>query len=211
MNENIFTQTMAMLQAYFGVKLENRVQTMYWNILQDMSDEQFKQAVTGILKSWHPTSTVPFPLVVDFRDAAGLSGKASAIHAIQILKEAIIKAGPYNSVSFNDKALHVTIQRYGGWAAICYWGDQEWNINERRLIEAYEAAVEFGDSGPDHLAGIEEIENTSREYLKYVPKPLVYNLHPGKQIESGDKKVLSIQSEINNMIEKLSNEKKLKI
>jgi hypothetical protein len=187
------------------------VKDMYWNMLKDLSDDQFKQASTTIMQMWHPTSTVPFPLVSDLREAAGLSGHSASVHAIQTVKGAIIKAGPYDSVSFNDRALHAVIERFGGWVAICNFSDDDWNINERRLIESYESAVQFGDNGPVHLMGIFEAENTVKGFIKYVPKPKLFNIHKNKpvEIEHDTRNVVSEKSQIAGMIDEISNRHKI--
>ncbi len=163
MNEELFLINLAFLQKLYG-KIDKEIIPIYWNILKSKSDEEFKAMVENIAKTFIPTSQVPFPLPAHFLNATGLSGKNRSVLAVNAVKEAINKIGPYRSINFGDKALHETINRFGGWPEMCTWDLEKWEYNEKRFIACYEACLSDG-TGPEKLMGICEYENSDKMHL----------------------------------------------
>ena len=52
---------------------------------------------------------------------AGIEGSVDdkAVRALNVLEEALFKAGYYHSVTFGDPALMCVVEDYGGWLALC--------------------------------------------------------------------------------------------
>ena len=177
MTEQVFRERMAMMQAYYGHDLptgkngKSNVYSMYWQMLKHLSDEQFKLAVTNLLKDWHSTSRVPFPLVADFLSHCGESSDIRAQRAVSMVREASSRVGSYRSIDFQDRALHAIIERFGGWIVISHWTQKEWNINEKRFVEAYKAAVSFNETGPKYLPGKTEKENAFSGHDHFIKPP----------------------------------------
>lgn len=78
-------------------------------------------------------------------------------------------------------ALHSVIERIGGWPALCTWSDKDWNINEGRLIESYEAALLFKEFGSKYLLGLSEMENNKNGF-KNIDKPVLFNIHKADKL-----------------------------
>jgi hypothetical protein len=158
MNKNLFLEGMAFLQKLYGKKLEDEIINVYWNMFKNYSDEQFKTMQTNIVKSFVPTSQVPFPVPAQFLSAAGVSGGNRSRLAVQAVIDASNNPGPYRSVSFGDPALHETIVRFGGWPAVASWDSDKWQFVEKSFVATYEANLVF-NNGPSRLVGICEFEN----------------------------------------------------
>jgi hypothetical protein len=159
MNNQLFKTGIAILTKIYGYQMDDQVLTLYWDCLKTLSDDDFTRVQANIVKTFIPSSQVPFPLPAHFLSAAGISGQNRSKAAIT----AIIKAsslGPYKSVSFGDPILHGVIERFGGWPDVCCWDSQKWQFNEKNFIQCYEAAIASGDRGPDHLMGLTEFNNT---------------------------------------------------
>lgn len=152
MNKELFVLSMGLLQTVFG-KASPKLLQFYREKFIDTPDETFKIAVSKVIDTFKPTTQTPFPLPVHFNDAIGLSGNNRAILAVAAVKAAGSSIGPYNSVSFGDRAIHATINHFGGWTVVSNWNDDDWKFQERKFIEVYEANL-VGGNGPEYLSGM---------------------------------------------------------
>lgn len=168
MNKNTFGKCVGMLQCLFGRMRHEDSFEIYWNRLKDISDNDFENAVSKIIDTFNPTSTEPFPSIARFVEAMGSRPDDLAIQAANAVKNATGRVGPYRSVSFGDRALHETIEHYGGWIEICKWHDREWGFNEKKFIETYKS-FSGSDFGPVKLIGLSEIDYIDHGY-NYLPE-----------------------------------------
>lgn len=155
----IFFKVMATVQQYFGKNLEQDVLDLYWNSLKQFTLEEFQTASTNIMQEFNPTSAKPFPLIRDFRAMCGKDGETRAVNIISLVKAAAKKYGQYESIDFDDLALHSVIERYGGWPDIVLWSEKDWQFHERNFIAAYKAAQSAKMAGPYYVMGLVEIAN----------------------------------------------------
>ena len=175
MNKKSFSEKMAILEAYYGYRIpkgaknEPNLFQFYWDSLKKYTEEEWDGMVITIKNNWRPTSTVKFPLIVDFREAIGHDSENRAQLAIFKIKEVMQKHGAYSSVNFGDRAMHATIVRFGGWQEMCKWEKRDWDINEGRFINAYKTALLNPEMGPDYLPGFIEIENRKKGLDKFIP------------------------------------------
>lgn len=157
MTEDIYLSGMAFLFQTLGQQPDKKVIANYWLLLKVMDDEKFQIAMTGIMREFERTSANPFPLPSHFLKFSGDSAQGTAIKAVSTLKACIRRVGKYESLKFDDKALMLLVDRFGGWPTLCTWGDDDWNVNEGRLIEAYKTFYQSGLTfDEDHLSGITE-------------------------------------------------------
>lgn len=204
MNEKSFKTGILFLSEAYGKKLKDEIISMYWEILKEYSDVEFKKMLEGLIKTFIPTSQVPFPLIPHFLEAVGDNVKTKAQLAVMAVKNAIAKVGPYNSVTFGDRALHETIHQFGGWVEICEWDQEKWQFNEKRFLSVYDAACSSGQ-GADRLIGIHERENMGKnvsdfteeqkKFLEDQKKPVEISWKGFKQIGNTDKKMIESQPE----------------
>jgi hypothetical protein len=156
MTKEFYKFQLGFLEKYFGFNLSQTYVGMYWEMLKHLDDDKFKLASENIIKEFIPTATVPFPLIVHFLKHCGESGDNQAIAAIARLKKSIQPVGKYQSINFHDPALHYSINAFGGWTTLCCWGDDDWNVNEKRILETYKMAVAMKYGDEEHLIGIAE-------------------------------------------------------
>jgi hypothetical protein len=159
MTEDIYLSGMAFLFQTLGQQPDKQLISNYWLLLKQMDDEKFQIALTGIMREFERTSANPFPLPSHFLKFSGNNAQGVAIKAISTLKACIRTVGKYESLKFDDSALMLVVDRFGGWSALCNWSDGAWNVNEGRLIEAHKTFYQSGLTFEgDHLPGITEKE-----------------------------------------------------
>jgi hypothetical protein len=151
---------LAKLQAYYGKELKPEIQQMYVEHLEKMEPQQFRAASVRMISEFNPSNTVPFPLIKNFLELAGMDSKTQAVNIITKLRAALEKMGQYPSVNLGDRFLHGVINRYGGWADMVMQNtDEWWSLHERNFITAYQAAKASGFTGPEYLIGVQEQTN----------------------------------------------------
>jgi hypothetical protein len=163
MTKETYCENMGLLQTVFSAISEEKFKT-YWFTLKDFEDGQMKTATERLVKTFRPTSTVPFPCPSDFIEAAGISAKTTAQEMMGLIQQAIYSVGSYRSVDFGSPAVHAAIERFGGWDKICNWNKNDWNINEGRFLKTLESAIEFNSNGPAYLKGTFEAHNQNQTY-----------------------------------------------
>lgn len=178
-----FALKMGYLQKYFGRKLDKEIYAMYQNRLLEIPEDKFDLAIKNLIEEFDPTSTKPFPLIKDILFHCGESSSSKAKNIVMAVKMAVSRVGRYSSIDFGDSAIHAVIERWGGWPRICDWTEKDWQINQKRFEEDFEAAKMSGISGPQYLLGVFEISNNTNGHQKFVSenqKPkLVYQNEKG--------------------------------
>lgn len=166
MTEKVFKIGILFLSETYGKKLKDEIIEVYWGILKDYSGEEFKKMLENIVKTFIPTSQVPFPLIPHFLGAIGAAGASRSQLAVMAVKTALEKYGAYDTVSFGDPAIHETIRQFGGWIEFCNLPADWWQFNEKRFSQIYEAAQKY-NSGINKLCGIFELENAGKDTSKW--------------------------------------------
>lgn len=161
MNNQTFMAGIAVLSKLFGFEPENEIINAYWNILNKVSDDDFIKIQKSLIENFIPTSQVPFPLPAHFLKALGLDIETKTKLAILAIKNS--SCNPYQSVSFGDRALHRTIETFGGWPIVACWDLEKWQYNEKQFALTYQAVLK-DRSGPTRLAGIFEYENAGKKF-----------------------------------------------
>jgi len=178
-DRKVIYECLGRLQEYFGKELKPEIQKMYIDRIEKLDLDKFKTAMVRIVDEYQPTATNPFPLIKDILEFCGESGQTKAINIIAVVKMACIKHGQYESVNFEDSALHSVIRRYGGWPEVVLWTERDWGFREKSFIEAYKAA-HAESHNISHLPGLIEIERDKDGYK--LPEPI--------QIQGGKQKLI---------------------
>ena len=145
---------MAFLQKLWG-ELDHDVFKFYWTRFKLVDDEQFKNATSKLIDTFRPTSSEKFPSPSRFVELLGADEETCINLAIGAIKKAGSTQGPYQSVSFGDRALHAAIMRFGGWPSVSCWDDKEWKFREKSFIQTYKAEM-HSKMGPVKLMGLSE-------------------------------------------------------
>jgi hypothetical protein len=161
MTEKFYVTEMAYLCKLLGTSQELQLEKVenYWPLLKHMSEHDFHMAIVGIIREYTSTDSKKFPMVAHFLKYSSNNTQGMATKALSTLKVYVRKAGRYESVNFNDNALHSTILAFGGWPAICAMTDKDWSIQEGRIAETYKTFVQSGSfEKVHHVPGISEKE-----------------------------------------------------
>lgn len=108
---------------------------------------------------------------------AGRQEDRSAI-AWRLFLSACDRHGYYDSVTFNDPAMHYTIQQLGGWLKLSQeymnMTDRERAMREKGWREMYEIGLRVADetNTAASLPGFFEIDNRSRGFQNAIPTPV---------------------------------------
>lgn len=194
MNGELFGQGMASMQKLFGYTVSPDTLRFYWSACAPLTDEQFRQIIERLTSTFVPSAQTPFPVPAHFVRASGNTPENKAQEAVAKVKHAVAVLGRYQSVTFNDGALHAVIDRFGGWIAICEWSDKDWQINSKSFIQGYISAINTNQKGPAHLTGLQEAENRDR-FPEHVPVPKLVEKAVSGRLVAKEADTLRVESQ----------------
>lgn len=172
--EQAFERAFKPLQAIYGHQLTEEILRIYFRHLKSrLNPEQLAKACVHVLDNFKPTAAVKFPTPAHFVEYATGTAEERAANAVTRVMAAAKKIGSNTSVTFQDKALHRTIERFGGWEEM---RDFDWQFRETNFKKVYIAEVNAGDNfGPDYLEGCYEKNNrlTQHSWTRGTPVPLL--------------------------------------
>jgi hypothetical protein len=152
LNKQLFSSMMTML-----CELYNRQQTqplidVYYLVLKQMGDEEFKASMMMILEK-RVYASMPKP--AEILEFAKPNLEAIASLALSDLERAIAKGGRNMSLIFDDKIVHSVINALGGWIYICNMELRDWEFKRKEFTRLY-ILHSKRSSHPDHIAGMTE-------------------------------------------------------
>lgn len=155
LSPKLFSQMMAMMCEVYQREQTKALMDIYYLVLQDMSDEDFKSSIVEILKT-RKFATLPKP--AEILEYARPNSEALALIAIDNIEGAIAKGGAYVSVTFEDRVINSIIDHLGGWVAVCKMDVDEWKWVKKEIAKMYEVYSKR-ENHPQHLIGLAEKEN----------------------------------------------------
>lgn len=170
MNKDTFTKGISMLLSSFrNLNIKEDTLDLWFQLLDDMSDNDFMVAIKKICtetREIYPTTNI----VALIREQFKVDNESMALLAWQSVLGAIESFGSYETVSFQDRAIHSAIDLIGGWIELCSMTTEEEQWKKKDFIQAYKAVINRKDH-PEKLAGRLEIDNASKGLTEYIPKP----------------------------------------
>jgi len=112
LNEKIFAEYFTVLCEVFKTASTKLLLEVYYRALQELSDEEYKNAVSLIIKE---RVYKGLPLPAEILEKAKGNDSDRAIIAKDKLKLAMRTYGAYRTVIFDDPVLHKVIESIGGW------------------------------------------------------------------------------------------------
>lgn len=161
MTENLFLESIAMLAELYDYKPSEQKVKLYFRVVKQYTDQQWKDACVKIISEWVPTTAHPFPSIPTLKEALDGNQQELGELAVSIVRQASGRVGDYKSISFEDTALHAAIQAFGGWPAMSRWTDEEWSYNRQRFIDQYIACRNNSIVGPTILVGLADLSYNS--------------------------------------------------
>ena len=174
-----FGQYMTALSETFDKEISTVLSKVYWNALDQYTDEQFENAVnTAIVKcKFFPKPAELIELV------SGDQGERSLL-AWEKVRKAIVGVGAYQSVQFDDPAIHSCIELMGGWPELCMTRQDELKWKQKEFESAYRVMSKQRNH-PEKLCGIVEVQNNARGFIREIPAPVMIGERGKiKQLES---------------------------
>ncbi len=185
MKINIFNKGIVMFLTTFpNMEFKEEVLKTYKMLLNDITDEQFKQAIVKIcnnIREIYPNTN----FVALVREQLKVDTKNNSIIAWYTAKKAVSEISLYRSVSFKNKVINSVIMAFGGWEQFnLLFKDEDDKWIQQRFERCYEAMA-YRNNQIEHLPGRHERENTALGYTEKDSK-MVKNMNEPILIESGD-------------------------
>lgn len=135
--------------------------SVWWQACQPYDFEQVAKALTAHAMDPERGQFAPMPADI-VKQLQGTHTDRSLIAWGKVL-DAIQRVGAYQSVVFDDGAIHAAIDDMGGWPGICRTLTDELQHAQRRFTETYRTYARRPDLAyPPRLAGEHERENVLR-------------------------------------------------
>ena len=170
MNKCIYQNGISLLLASFRhLQIKEETMDLWFQLLDDMSDNDFMASIKNICRNTaeiYPTTNI----VALIREQFKMDNEDMAILAWQSVLGAIETYGSYETVIFQDRAIHSAVDLVGGWIELCSITTEEEQWKKKEFIQAYKAVVNRDDH-PEKMVGRLEIDNASKGLTEYIPKP----------------------------------------
>lgn len=141
---------------------------VWWAACQPFDLEQIRKALTAHATDPERGQFAPTPADI-VRQLRGTFTDRSLVAWGKVL-EAIQRVGAYQSVVFDDPAIHCAIEDIGGWMAVCRSDLDELPHLQRRFIESHRVYLKRpGHAYPHKLVGAHEIENAVSGHKAQAP------------------------------------------
>ena len=171
LNYKLFVENMTGLSEVYGQEVTPAMMKIYYLALQELSDQQFKQAMNYIIQT-HKFNCLPKP--AEFLTLFHESKEQVAQEALLRLEEAISKDGYYGNVNVcNDKRIHKAVEHMGGWQKVSAMTDDEWIWAKKDFIKIYTSLLNRDDGDmPEKLIGFFEQDNTNKGTMELIAEHL---------------------------------------
>lgn len=169
-DDETFAGLIALLGEAF-ISVEDKKAELYFKMLKDKTIQEIEAGVKTIIRT---RTTATFPKVAEILTAIEGSVEDKAQAALGSLEMALHKHGHYDTVIFDDKIIHMAVQRLGGWIDIYEkWADlRQWEFSKRDFIHIYGTLSKHPSASyPAKLIGQGEIDN--QRYPEHIPKPIL--------------------------------------
>lgn len=153
-----FLKYMHRIAELFDRELSESVISLYWEALKDNSDQDIMKAFNLAVKSCKF-----FPKPAELIEFIEGDNKDQGLLAWEKVYKAIRSVGSYQSVRFDDQAIHSCIELMGGWPMLCQSRVDEMKWKQKEFEALYKVMVKRGDHKPC-LPGIAELQNGAKGY-----------------------------------------------
>lgn len=153
-----FSQLLSEALGFYTQTVSPFALSVWWSACQTFDLEQVRTALTGHAMDPERGQWAPKPADI-VRILQGTHTDRALIAWGKTL-EAMQRVGAYQSVVFDDGAIHAVIDDMGGWPAVCRSEIDDLPHVQRRFCEAYRTYSRRPDLAyPPRLVGVSEAEN----------------------------------------------------
>jgi len=190
MQNKDFKKFMALLalvaDTYSQPRLSEDAVKLYFKVLSDYSLDEVSQAIMEHIKQ---SPYMPKPAdVIRILDGT-VEDRAS--EAWYYVLKAIQQYGHYESVQFDNPAIHYAIERMGGWQKLCQLTEEELPFRERDFIKHYIRGERMAtwDKVPLRFMGKHEQDNVFNGWDDMIPDTVFIKTNDNvkKMLDSSNK------------------------
>ena len=194
MNKKDFAVQMAVLEEVFNKTMSDKKAQIYFRLLNNYSVKSLEKAVAHLLKTKRITT---FPLPAEIIEAIEGTPTDKAMKALEKARRAQEDYGYYDSVKFDEPAIHSVIEAMGGWldfAKVDLYG-----YPAKEFCDFYYAfSRDTTKRHVERLIGRHEIDNRGKGLIDHIPRTIFIGDNgikalpkkEAKQIEAGSDKPL---------------------
>lgn len=154
-----FLKLMTLTAAYYRYEVTDAVLALYYDDLREFSLEQVKWALSEHRKV--PDQGRFFPKVADLMMLLKGDLDTRALQAYRVLCVSLAEIGVYQSVMFEDQALHGAVEALGGWVEVSRrWGklDEE-PFLKVDFVRLYKGLTRTAATVGGYFPGLHELQN----------------------------------------------------
>jgi len=159
MDNKVFAEGFAGLCAVFNREPSKVLADIYFKMLSDLSNEQFKKATENILKT---SKYAKLPSIAEIREAALGSTEDKAMQALTLAEDAMRRVGHYKTVVFPDKVIHMVVEALEGWEKCCLTPEDEWKWKRKEFISLYKVFASNPRPCAEKLIGFHDRVNGTK-------------------------------------------------
>jgi len=137
-----FLAVLAGVHDFYGKEFTPFSADVWWRCCSGADMEQVSRAFSDHLSDAERGQWMPKPADL-VRQLQGTQGDRSRRAWGKVL-EAAQRVGAYQSVAFDEPAIHAAVEDVGGWVALCRTEEDELPHLERRFCAAYRAYIAPG-------------------------------------------------------------------
>lgn len=134
-----FSMALTACAELYGKTVSEGAMTLWWQALERFDLAQVERAFRLAVESPDTGQFMPRPADI-IKRIDGTSADRGLIAWGQVLG-AMSRVGAYQSVAFDDPAIHAAIQDLGGWVKLCREESDDLPFVQRRFTDAYRAYV----------------------------------------------------------------------
>jgi hypothetical protein len=136
-----------------GQPLSDLKMDINFKALEDLDIADIEKATWHLINT---RKTASFPKVAEIREAITGNPDEKALLAYDAFTKGKERTGIYQSVSFEDKAIHAVVEAMGGWITACEITEDEWKYRRREFLDLYKALSRANREAPAKLIGLGE-------------------------------------------------------
>lgn len=158
-----FGEVIGVVAVACGKEINDLVLKVYFAALESLPIAYVELAGMKLIRTWCNPGQLPTP--AQFLETIEGDPTLKASKALETICTAMSRSGAYKSVLFEDIGLMVTVERFGGWMAICQryrtMRPQDVSFFEREFRQQYLSALKSGEKPRrTHEPGVFESENS---------------------------------------------------
>lgn len=180
-----FLNYMHSMAELFERQLSEQVVSLYWETLKGYSDQDIMRAFNQAVKTCRF-----FPKPAELIECAQGNKSEQAILAWEKVYKATSSVGSYESVKFDDPAIHSCIEMMGGWPELCLIKPDEMKWKQKEFERLY-AVMEKRNSHTDHLPGIIEQQNSVRGFDQPAQVKMIGEFGKVRELETVRRKAIA--------------------